>query len=136
VLYISHDLAVVRSVSDRVAVMYAGRIAEVGPTDQIMSDPQHPYTRGLLAASKPTGQTRGKLMTIKGTVPELIEPPPSCRFSTRCPNAAPICDQVQPELAPRAPSTHEVACFLYENHETLGARAEDMPVEETPWQRL
>jgi len=130
VLYISHDLAVVRNVSDRVAVMYAGRIAEVGPTDQIMSDPLHPYTRGLLAASKPAGRTRGKLVAIQGTVPELIEPELSCRFSSRCPNAGPVCARLQPELTTQS-SAHAVSCFLYEPLTKLGVAASEMPKEAT-----
>jgi oligopeptide/dipeptide ABC transporter ATP-binding protein len=115
VLYISHDLAVVRQVSDRVAVMYAGRVIESGPTREILSNPLHPYTRGLLSASDLTGQRRGRLTTIPGTVPELIEPTPSCRFVTRCSSRCDVCWRVNPALAPHGSEHHEVACFLYGN---------------------
>jgi oligopeptide/dipeptide ABC transporter ATP-binding protein len=132
VLYISHDLAVVRSVSDRVAVMYAGQLAEIGPTARILSDPLHPYTRGLLAARAQSDRPRGQLRAIAGTVPELIDPPPSCRFHSRCPHAAPICRREEPALATHDSTDHRVACFLYHDAGRAGAPSSDMPVEGTP----
>ena len=83
VLYISHDLALVREICDRVAVMYAGRIVEIGLTEEVFSDPLHPYTRGLMSAVPSSAHRRGKLAAIEGSVPELIEPAPSCRVNTR-----------------------------------------------------
>jgi oligopeptide/dipeptide ABC transporter ATP-binding protein len=128
VLYISHDLAVVRRVSDRVAVMYAGRVVEIGPTRQILAGPMHPYTRGLLAASDPMGQRRGQLRTIQGTVPELIEPHPSCRFASRCPSAMAVCLHQDPPLTRQGGGDHQVACFLY-GESGLEAVSPDRPSE-------
>jgi oligopeptide/dipeptide ABC transporter ATP-binding protein len=118
VLYISHDLSLVRRICDRVAVMYAGRVVEVGPTDQIFENPLHPYTRGLLAAIPSRNQARGQLVAIEGTVPELIDPPPSCRFVGRCTYATDLCATTDPTLTP-AEAMHEVACFIH--HPPAGA---------------
>ena len=112
VLYISHDLSLVRRVCDRVAVMYAGRIAEVGPTSQIFNDPLHPYTRGLLAAVPSAKHERGRLVVIEGTVPELIDPPPSCRFAGRCSYSAEVCETTDPKLSDQGVS-HPVSCFIH-----------------------
>jgi oligopeptide/dipeptide ABC transporter ATP-binding protein len=112
VLYISHDLALVNRVSDRVAVMYAGRIVEVGPTEQIFKDPLHPYTRGLLNAIPSADHERGRLVVIEGTVPELIDPEPACRFAGRCPHVADVCLARDPRLSDAGVS-HPVACFVH-----------------------
>ncbi len=112
VLYISHDLSLVRRVCDRVAVMYAGRIVESASTDEIFSDPSHPYTRGLLAAIPSASHERGRLEAISGTVPELVEPPPACRFAGRCPHEAPVCTTADPETS-HLRDGHRVACFIY-----------------------
>jgi oligopeptide/dipeptide ABC transporter ATP-binding protein len=113
VLYISHDLSLVKEICDRVAVMYAGRIVETGTTEEIFSNPAHPYTRGLMAAVPSATHQRGKLAAIEGTVPELIDPPPSCRFNSRCPYAVDICRTVDPADIDLGEG-HEVACFIYE----------------------
>lgn len=111
VIYISHDLSVVRRICDRVAVMYAGRVVEIGETDQIFNDPRHPYTKGLLAAVPTTRTPRGKLAAIPGSVPELVDPKPSCRFADRCAQVHAACTASDPILSAVNPG-HDVACFL------------------------
>ena len=113
VLYISHDLSLVKEICDRVAVMYAGRIVETGTTEEVFSDPKHPYTRGLMAAVPSALHKRGQLAAIEGTVPELVDPPPACRFNTRCPFAVEICRTTDPGLV-MVGAEHTVACFAYD----------------------
>jgi len=114
VLYISHDLSLVREICDRVAVMYAGRIVETGTTKEIFSNPLHPYTRGLMAAVPSAAHKRGELAAIEGNVPELVDPPPACRFNSRCPFAVEICRTTDPRAIPIG-DEHSVACFAYES---------------------
>ncbi len=112
VLYISHDLSLVRRICDRIAVMYAGRIVEIGPAEEVFNHPKHPYTRGLLAAIPSMASERGELEAIEGTVPELIDPDPGCRFVDRCPHASDMCRADDPSLGAVAPD-HAVSCFGY-----------------------
>jgi oligopeptide/dipeptide ABC transporter ATP-binding protein len=112
VLYISHDLSLVKEICDRVVVMYAGRIIETGTTEEVFRAPKHPYTRGLMAAVPSALHRRGELAAIEGTVPELIDPTPACRFNTRCPFAVEICRTVDPEVV-AVGGEHTVACFAY-----------------------
>ncbi len=126
VLYISHDLSLVRRICDRIAVMYAGRISEIGKTQDVFHDPLHPYTRGLLAAVPSFAHRRGELAAIEGTVPELIDPPPACRFHTRCPYAARVCGEVDPVLDAR-PGMRPVACHAYASPAELGVDAAELP---------
>lgn len=120
VLYISHDLSLVRRVCDRIAVMYAGRIVEIGPSDEIFHNPQHPYTRGLLAAIPSSESQRGNLDAIEGNVPELIDPDPGCRFASRCRHATDVCRSEDPELLPLAEG-HEVSCFIHHHRDGTDA---------------
>jgi oligopeptide/dipeptide ABC transporter ATP-binding protein len=112
VLYISHDLSLVRRICNRIAVMYAGRLAEIGTPQDIFAAPGHPYTRGLLAAVPSAAHARGRLAAIEGTVPELVEPPPSCRFIGRCPHEAALCGIGDPLLRAIG-ADHDVACFIH-----------------------
>lgn len=109
-IFISHDLAVVRNVSDRVAVLYMGKIAEIGPADPIYQRPAHPYTRMLLEAV-PIPDASHKLIPGSGgtEMPSQLDPPSGCRFRTRCPRAAQICADEVPQLRPM-PSGQFVAC--------------------------
>ena len=109
-LFISHDLAVVSQVSDRVAVMYAGQIAETGPAQLLFQSPRHPYTRGLMN-SVPTLRTdrHQPLRTIEGTVPAIASLPPGCSFEPRCESRIAACSQTQPQLLEVAPG-HFVRC--------------------------
>jgi oligopeptide/dipeptide ABC transporter ATP-binding protein len=111
-LLITHDLAVVSEMADRVAVMYAGRIVEHAPASALFADPAHPYTRGLIA-SIPTGTAGARLSAIPGNVPGLGQIPAGCAFAPRCPDRFASCDGPVPELLAVAPA-HHARCYLHE----------------------
>ncbi len=111
ILFISHDLSVIRHVSDRIAVMYLGRIVEIGPAEAIISAPRHPYTQALLSAIPRAGVSRADRIVLKGDLPDPSNPPPGCAFHTRCPKVMDICRQRRPELAG---ARHASACHLPE----------------------
>jgi oligopeptide transport system ATP-binding protein len=111
-LFITHDLSVVEHVSDRIATMYLGEIAEIAETREFYSNPLHPYTISLLSANfLPDPKKKNKAIILKGDVPSPIAPPPGCRFHTRCPVAQEICRNEWPELEVK-PSGHLVRCHL------------------------
>ena len=107
---ISHNLGVVAETCDRMAVMYAGKIVELGPVGAVFASPRHPYTEGLLASVISLDTVR--LSSIPGTPPDLLDPPPGCRFARRCPFAMEVCTAVEPRLATTAAGTR-VACHLH-----------------------
>lgn len=115
IVYITHDIATVRQIASRIAVMYAGKIVEVAPVEEIIHSPLHPYTRGLIesiASLEPEVRNRG-LRYIPGQPPDLINPPKGCRFYDRCPFRMPRCENEEPRLIEIKPG-HYVACFLFE----------------------
>ena len=111
-LFITHDLGVVRYLSDRIAVMYLGKLVEVGPTRAVFTSPAHPYTQALLASVPiPEPKARRWDFVLEGAVPSPANPPPGCRFHTRCPSAQAICREQEPLLHPIAPDRWS-ACHL------------------------
>ena len=111
-LYITHDLAVARYMCDRIAVMYLGKIVEIGPTEEVLQNPQHPYTQALLSAVPvPDPRVQRAEVKIKGGISKPINPPPRCRFYERCPLAAKVCEENDhPPLEDKG-GGHYAACY-------------------------
>ena len=120
-LFIAHDLAVVRHISDMVAVMYLGRIVEIGTTDDIFQRAVHPYTRALLSAVPvPDPDAARNRHAVKGDAPSPISPPAGCHFHPRCLDAVPGCEADTPELVNLSP-THRVSCHVHAGPDVIKA---------------
>ncbi len=112
VLFVAHDLRLVRHISHRVAVMYLGKVVEIGPAEALFSAPRHPYTRALLdAAPEVDPSRRSRTVAARGELPSPIDLPQGCLFHSRCPHAFERCRLERPVLTPRGPE-HEAACHL------------------------
>jgi peptide/nickel transport system ATP-binding protein len=118
-LFISHDLGVVRYLSDHIGVMYLGKLVEIGPAEEVYLRPAHPYTRGLLDSAPVADPATEKAKVsdgVRGELPSAIHPPSGCRFRTRCPRARDLCADVEPSMTPFAGAGHLAAChFPMEN---------------------
>ena len=110
VLMITHNMGVIAEVADRVAVMYAGRVVEQAPVEQLFAAPGHPYTRALLACVPALDDDRPRLAAIPGTLPDPRQRPPGCRYGPRCALHVPDCDAAIPPLLPLTPG-HAAACI-------------------------
>ena len=114
-MFISHDLGVVRYLSDKIGVMYLGKLVEVGPAEEVYLRPAHPYTRGLLDSAPvadPEAEKKKVTEGVKGELPSAIHPPSGCRFRTRCPRAQAICADIEPPMTPFAGEGHLAACHF------------------------
>jgi peptide/nickel transport system ATP-binding protein len=111
-IFISHDLGTVRYLSDRIAVLYLGRLMEIGPAESVFSGPHHPYTEALLSAVPAIdGQSRERIR-LQGEIPSAINPPSGCVFHTRCPRKlGEICERQEPPLLPSDPG-HQIRCHI------------------------
>jgi oligopeptide transport system ATP-binding protein len=128
-IFVAHDLGVVRHVADRIAVMYLGKIVEIGPADDVYSKPIHPYTLSLLSAvpiPDPRANKEREPLVLEGDVPSPANPPPACRFHTRCPFATEICSEVEPQLVDHG-NGHWAAC-----HHPLDREHQDVVAKVTP----
>jgi len=112
VLLITHDMGVIAETADRVAVLYAGRMAEIGPVRDVIKTAEHPYTRGLMGSIPTLAQSGARLTQIPGSMPRLDAIPTGCAFNPRCPEVMPRCREDRPELIDRG-GRRQVACWLH-----------------------
>ena len=112
VMLVTHDMGVIAETADRVAVMYAGRIAEIGPVADVIHRPKHPYTIGLMGSIPSIGEEKARLAQIDGAMPRLNAIPPGCAFNPRCERVMPVCRERRPELIDTGSS--RAACWLHE----------------------
>ncbi|HYM71569.1 MAG TPA: ABC transporter ATP-binding protein [Stellaceae bacterium] len=121
IMLVTHDMGVIAETAHRVAVMYAGRIVEIGPVRDIVDRPSHPYTAGLMASIPRTAGRRGRLQQIDGTMPRLNAIPPGCAFNPRCPQVFDRCHRERPDLMPAERT--QAACWLYAHTKTDATHA-------------
>ena len=129
-LFIAHDLSVVRHISDRIAVMYLGKIVELADREVLYENPLHPYTQALLSAvpiPDPQVEKKRQRIILEGDVPSPAEPPTGCNFNTRCPQVMDICRQYEPSFTDVGEG-HRVACFLYDEVEALNEAGQPVAV--------
>lgn len=119
ILLVTHDMGVIAETANRVAVMYSGRIVEIGPVAEVLHNPKHPYTKGLMAAIPDMNEATEFLHQIDGAMPNLANIPAGCAFHDRCRNKCEKCSQLRPHLVTAAPN-HLVACWLMENGKEAG----------------
>jgi peptide/nickel transport system ATP-binding protein len=112
-MMISHDLSIVAEVCEKIAIMYAGHVVEYGDIEEIFKEPLHPYTQGMLGAFPSIKGEKKKLISIPGQPPDLLQPPPGCPFSPRCPFAMEVCKTKFPEKKKMGSGEHYVSCYLY-----------------------
>jgi oligopeptide/dipeptide ABC transporter ATP-binding protein len=112
IILITHNLGLVAEIADRIAVMYAGKIVEIASAEDIFARPLHPYTRGLIDCVPNILLDQKELVTMPGSPPDLVAPPPGCRFAPRCPKVMAVCREKTPPLLEHAPG-HTAACWLY-----------------------
>lgn len=113
IILISHNLGLVAEIADRIAVMYGGKLMEVGPAEDIFARPMHPYTEGLIGCVPNIKMDQEKLVSMPGSPPDLVNPPSGCRFSPRCPKVIDICSEKEPELKTHK-NGRQVACWLHD----------------------
>lgn len=112
-ILITHDLSIIAETCEKAAIMYGGKVVEYGDVEAIFRNPLHPYTQGLISAVPKIGVARTKLLSIPGQPPDLLYPPPACRFHPRCPYVMEQCRTIEPLLTRQATGEHHVACHLY-----------------------
>jgi oligopeptide/dipeptide ABC transporter ATP-binding protein len=112
IIFITHDLSLVREIGDRAAVVYGGKVVEIGTVEDILQNPAHPYTRGLISCLPDMSTHAKRLPSIPGSTPNPIDLPCGCSFNPRCPNVMDVCYRITPELLDIS-SVHCVACHMY-----------------------
>lgn len=112
-ILISHDLSILAETCDKLAIMYAGKIVEFGDVNEIFHEPLHPYTQGLIGAFPKIKGPKTKMISVPGSPPDLLDPPPACHFNPRCPYVMDICKKDEPPLIQVGSKEHYVACWLY-----------------------
>jgi peptide/nickel transport system ATP-binding protein len=129
---ISHDLSLIRYMSDRTAIMYLGDIVEVGDTERVVTEPKHPYTEALLdAVPVPDPQGGRERARIEGEIPSPENPPSGCKFHPRCPEyIGEICETVDPEMRSTDAPEHQVTCHLYETDDAGAGTAAEGPADD------